>query len=151
MKPRYKTDLPRQQANCEANYQRLLSLMPSLYECKRWQYLVGNENSNDNHLIIKVKERAKYTTTIHLLECCKYRSIYENNSINVRLYHDANLAEVISWQHYSRFQARYNYPNLHMHQCDEKAQLNHFLGELLTHCLLHGRVAEAILPVAVGG
>ena len=151
MKPRYKTDLSRQQADCEANYQRLLRLMPGLHKRKRWQYLVGNDNNNDNRVVIKVTERARYTTTIHLLECCRSLSIYEDNSINVRIYHDANLAEVVGWRHYSGFQARYNYPNLHMHQCDERERLNNFLGELLNHCLLHGRVAKIVLPATVIG
>ena len=146
MKPRYKTHLPRQQANCEANYQRLLRLLPDLHERNCWQYIVGNDNTDDNYVIIRIKERAKYTTTINLFQRCKSHHTYSNNAIVVRLYHDANLAEVLSCQHYRGFQARYQYPNRHMHQCDEKARLNSFLGELLTHYLLHGRVAKTILP-----
>ena len=99
-----------------------------------------------NYVIVKIKERAKYTTTINLFQRCKSHHTYSNNAIVVRLYHDATLAEVLSCQHYRGFQARYQYPNRHMHQCDEKARLNSFLGELLTHYLLHGRVAKTILP-----
>ena len=151
MKPRYKTDLPRQQAACEANYQRLLRLMPNLYGRQYWQYIVGNDQTNDSYVLIKIKERAKYTTTIELLQRCKLNKAHNNNAVLARLYHDADLAEVLGWQHYNHFQARYNYPNRQMHQCDEKARLNGFLGELLTHCLLHGRVANAILPATVSG
>ena len=151
MKTRYKVDLPGLQADHEANYQRLLRLTPGLYRRERWRYIVGNDNRNDSHVAIRVKERTKYTTTIHLFQRCRPDSIYHNNSVTVRLYHDAHLAEVISWQPYNRFRARYDYPNHYMHQCDEKARLNSFLGELLTHCLLHGRVAKAILPATVSG
>lgn len=64
---------------------------------------------------------------------------------DVRLYHDANVAEVVKCQRYRQFKPRYKYPNLDMHQVDEKAQMNRFLGELLAHCLAHGRVAEPVM------
>ena len=140
MKLRYKIDLPKQQADHEANYQRLLRLTPDLHHCEQWQYVIND----DDYIAINIQERTKYTTTMHLLQYCKLPTIYKNNSIKVRLYHDASLAEVLSWQHYRHFQARYNYPNRHMHQCDEKARLNSFLGELLAHWLLHGRVAKYV-------
>jgi uncharacterized protein len=153
MKPRYKVDLSRQQANHEANYQRLLGLTPDLDDRECWQYIIGNGHTSDSYIAISIKERTKYTTTVHLLQCCRSQNIYDNNAIKVRLYHDAHLAEVLSWQNlhqnYSHFQARYNYPNRYMHQCDEKAGLNSFLGELLTHCLLHGRVAKNILSATI--
>ena len=64
---------------------------------------------------------------------------------DVRLYHDASLAEVVKCQGYQQFAPRYEYPNINMHQIDEKAQMNRFLGELLAHCVSHGRIAEAVL------
>jgi uncharacterized protein YqiB (DUF1249 family) len=64
---------------------------------------------------------------------------------DVRLYHDANLAEVVKCQGYQQFAPRYEYPNINMHQIDEKAQMNRFLGELLAHCVSHGRIAEAVV------
>ena len=151
MKPRYKIDLRQQQADYETNYQRLLRLMPNLHERNCWQYIVGNDHRCDNSITIEVKERAKYTTTIYLYQCYSSHNMSNENAITARLYHDAGLAEVIGWQDYHRFQARYHYPNRHMHQCDEKERLNSFLSELLTQCLLHGRVAKAVLPIAVTG
>lgn len=64
---------------------------------------------------------------------------------DVRLYHDANVAEVVKCQRYQSFSPRYEYPNVDMHQIDEKAQMNRFLGELLTHCLSHGRVVDKLV------
>ena len=151
MKPRYKVDLRRQQADYEANYQRLLRLMPNIHKCNRWQYIIGNDHTRDSDVTIEVQERAKYTTTIQLLQYYRSHNMCNENAITVRLYHDANLAEVLSWQHYRNLQARYNYPNRHMHQCDEKAQLNRFFGELLAHCLLHGQIADPILPATING
>lgn len=170
MKPRYTVDLSRQQADHEANYRCLLRLTPGLPGsdgCEHWQYIIGGDQISDSHCVIEVQERTKYTTTVCLrqhyqqglsigggLETLETKGATENNIVNgnvvkIRLYHDVNLAEVLSWQHYSRFQPRYNYPNPDMHQCDEKARVNSFLGELLTHCLRHGRVANTILPATM--
>ena len=66
---------------------------------------------------------------------------------DVRLYHDANVAEVVKCQRYQAFAPRYEYPNVDMHQIDEKVQMNRFLGALLNHCLSHGRVAGNVIPV----
>jgi uncharacterized protein YqiB (DUF1249 family) len=65
---------------------------------------------------------------------------------DVRLYHDASVAEVVKCQRYQSFSPRYEYPNVDMHQIDEKVQMNRFLGELLSHCLSHGRVAGNVMP-----
>ena len=61
--------------------------------------------------------------------------------LTVRLYHDARLAEVTEASPFRRVQARYPYPNSQMHQRDEKAQWNRFLGEWLAHVHDHGRDA----------
>lgn len=65
-------------------------------------------------------------------------------SIQVRLYHDATVAEVIGWEGQRKFEARNDYPNKKMYQTDEKAQLNRFLGELLERCLTDGRILDEI-------
>jgi len=58
--------------------------------------------------------------------------------LQVRLYHDARMAEVCVSQQISRLQPSYHYPNAKMHHRDEKEQCNHFLGEWLRFCLVHG-------------
>jgi uncharacterized protein YqiB (DUF1249 family) len=60
--------------------------------------------------------------------------------MSIRLYHDARMAEVISSQDIHQVKPRYDYPNKHMHQQDEKQQINQFLNEWLHLCLTHGRV-----------
>ena len=40
--------------------------------------------------------------------------------MSIRLYHDARMAEVISSQGIRQVKPRYDYPNKHMHQQDEK-------------------------------
>ena len=53
---------------------------------------------------------------------------------------DARMAEVISSQGIQQVKPRYDYPNKHMHQQDEKQQINQFLNEWLQLCLAHGQV-----------
>lgn len=58
----------------------------------------------------------------------------------IRMYHDAQMAEVISSQDIKQVKPRYDYPNKQMHQQDEKQQINQFLHEWLRLCLAHGQV-----------
>ncbi len=75
------------------------------------------------------------------------RDSLKTYSLDVRLYHDAAVAEVVGWKGRRYFKARNEYPNRNMDQCDEKAQLNQFLGELLEFCLVQGRVMHDIVMV----
>jgi len=170
MKAAYKIDLPQHLADCEANYRRLLLLMPQWQQQNVWKYLVGNTHKSESGITIKVEERAKFTTTVHIFQSIQlqtsqpyvktlsnqycnsydqiispdlswlYRVSPRQHHLLVRLYHDADLAEVISCERHRQFRARYHYPNRYMYQRDEKARLNSFLGELLGHCLANGRV-----------
>jgi uncharacterized protein YqiB (DUF1249 family) len=166
-KKRYKVDLPAQLAECELNYHRLLRLFHGLKELavgSSRQYIVGDQLKSESHFRITVLEQTKYTTVVHIAQlfslqnprtsiknsalatnkkgCMKQGStIYQGD---VRLYHDADVAEVVKCQRYQSFSPRYEYPNIDMHQVDEKAQMNRFLGELLKHCMSHGRVADKV-------
>lgn len=60
--------------------------------------------------------------------------------MNIRLYHDARMAEVLSTQDIKQVKPRYDYPNSQMHQQDEKQQTNQFLNEWLHLCLRLGQV-----------
>ena len=60
------------------------------------------------------------------------------------MYHDARMAEVVSAEHARRLRSIYPYPNEAMHQPDEKAQLNLFLGEWLSHCLACGHELASV-------
>lgn len=137
---------------------------------KQWQYLISGFNGelkdSSSALTISVTEIAKYTTMLHIcvsakaLSCSRVTqdkamkiNAAENSllvalstySFDVRLYHDALLAEVVSSKGCRQFKARHEYPNQEMHQSDEKSQLNQFLGELVTFCLAKGRVTERVI------
>ncbi len=64
--------------------------------------------------------------------------------LEVQVYHDARMAEVVSAEHTRRLRSIYPYPNEAMHQPDEKAQLNLFLGEWLSHCLACGHELASV-------
>jgi hypothetical protein len=67
--------------------------------------------------------------------------VFFRQSMAVRLYHDAMVAEVCSSQQIYRFKARYDYPNKKLHQRDEKHQINQFLADWLRYCLAYGAMA----------
>jgi len=141
-KERYKVDLPLQMAECETNYVRLTKLLvnnqlPALQD--EFRFMVARGAQHWLHLL-RITERSPYTTTLELS-----RTALDTNSpwlnmpkLTLRMYHDAKLAEVLAWEGHKRLRPRYEYPNQSMYQCDEKFQLNRFLGEWLTLCLEHG-------------
>ncbi len=145
----YEVDLRAQQAECGANYLRLLKLLPKLSERECWEYTVdGGTNAVSERVRLQVIEHAPYTSTVEIqqLTCALDWSEHSKNRIlKVRMYHDAQMAEVVAWNQQWNTRAKYPYPNRHMHQVDEKAQLNRFLGEWLSHCLACGRVVTSIV------
>lgn len=119
----------------ENNYAKLLPLLPYSDEIGDARvYLVCDEKYR-----LTIIESTRYTTVIALgLDDVSDVADYLIPKLTVRLYHDAKVAEVCSAQQISRFKPIYDYPNLRMHQKNEKHQVNRFLGEWLTHCLRHG-------------
>ena len=138
---------------------------------QQWRYAMSGFNDNaeskDLELSIVIAEVAKYTT---MLKVCVTPStttelsdtevdevvtsrhgesdlltLLASYSLDIRLYHDAQLAEVVSSKGCRQFAARHEYPNQRMHQRDEKAQLNQFLGELIGYCMIKGRVAYNVM------
>ncbi|MBA4503420.1 DUF1249 domain-containing protein [Marinobacterium marinum] len=144
MKRKYVPDLKRQMAQGEANYLRLMKLLPDLDDCDRRDFQVVVENQRAVVSLV-VDERFTYTTSVVVSQR------YENASdwltapkLVVRLYHDARVAEVICARQRRQLSGVYPYPNRQMRQPDEKAQLNAFLGEWLGHCLAHGQQLEEV-------
>ncbi|WP_339618180.1 DUF1249 domain-containing protein [uncultured Gilvimarinus sp.] len=137
-KDRYKVNFPLQMAQCEANYLLLSKLTPELAVRDAWQFAVERAGKSWE-MRIEVTERMRYTTTVRVARQDERDSSWlQLPQLTVRLYHDAQLAEVLAWEGHRRLQVRYSYPNRDMYQADEKAQFNRFLGEWLTHCLQHG-------------
>lgn len=130
----YRIKLADQQAECALNYARLSRLLPQLQQGDDWVLVlpVGE------HVCFDVKERSPYTTTLVIKVDYAWSAI----ECRVRLYHDAQMAEVVAFQGQWRVKPINEYPNPHMHHIDEKAQWNLFLGEWLSHCLSNGHLKQ---------
>jgi uncharacterized protein YqiB (DUF1249 family) len=132
-------------AECEANYARLMKLLPDLRDLDDRHFDVGHSDGSIVPVTITVKERCKYTTILEVNQEHPLLKWLLAPRFKVRAYHDARMAEVIAFQRKHRVAARYEYPNENMFQPDEKAQLNTFLGEWLVHCLRYGQVQDQAL------
>ncbi|WP_297481903.1 DUF1249 family protein [uncultured Photobacterium sp.] len=141
MNKRYTVDLKSLMRLYETNYAKLLPLLPrSDTVGDKHVYLVC-----DDVYQLEVIETTRYTTVVTLgLVESKAVAEYLAPLLTVRLYHDAKVAEVCAAQQISRLKPIYNYPNLRMHQKNEKHQVNLFLGDWLKHCLRHGLSKQSV-------
>lgn len=144
LRERYRVDLLELQAACEANYARLLRLLPDMRGAQGSRRVALTQGEHRlGILALDVLEACPYTTT---LQVCQEHSLpwLPVPRLEVRVYHDARMAEVVRAENTRRFRSIYPYPNAAMHQPDEKAQLNLFLGEWLSHCLACGHELEPV-------
>jgi uncharacterized protein YqiB (DUF1249 family) len=146
---RYVPDLKKMAAACEGNYIRLNKLMPNFELGYETSFLISGDLRAEAPLRqariqLKVIESFRYTSTIEVVQQGLCPDWIQPPSMLVRLYHDARSAEVTSYQNQKRIQGKYEYPNPQMRMPDEKAQLNQFLAEWLTHCLKHGHAEVAL-------
>ena len=146
---RYVPDLKKMAAACEGNYIRLNKLMPNFELGYETSFLISGDLSagvdlRQARIQLKVIESFPYTSTIEVVQKGLFPDWIQPPSMLVRLYHDARSAEVTSYQNQKRIHGKYEYPNPQMRMPDEKAQLNQFLAEWLTHCLKHGHAEVAL-------
>ena len=119
----------------EYNFQCLIQLLPELQSPQR---RLLSYSGTAGGLSVEVVEHHKYTTIIRLTQILPVSLPLTGNPVMmVRVYHDARVAEVLSYQHHQRFQPRYDYPNPDMRQRREKQRVNEFLGEWLRFCLVN--------------
>ncbi|MBQ0719897.1 MAG: DUF1249 domain-containing protein [Gammaproteobacteria bacterium] len=148
-------------ACCEANYFRLLALFPDLHSAE--QRRIGLSLGSEAEVLLTVLERTSYTTLLSISqrqisasEPLGTRSERTDKSVTVRwfkppiltvrLYHDAQIAEVITYGSNRGVRPKNAYPNQHMFQPDEKRQWNHFLEEWLVLCRQHGYAVGEPVP-----
>lgn len=176
----YSIDLIRQMAECDANYIRLLKLVPELQayrdrsfaeldlpvalqdrpesagdavrgepekvlEGLRTEFCIADIDGSSKKVTMEIRilEAFRYTSTLEIVQQPFLKQWITNPSMLVRVYHDANTAEVVSYQGHRNLKPRYPQPNPEMYQTDEKMQVNRFLGEWLRHCLDVGRSLKA--------
>nr|WP_215730898.1 DUF1249 domain-containing protein [Pseudomonas lalucatii] len=138
LRERYRVDLVELQAVCEANYARLMRLLPEMRsQAKARRVALSQGEHQLGILALEVLETCPYTSTL-LVRQEHSLPWLPVPQLEVRVYHDARMAEVVSAESARRLRSIYPYPNAAMHQPDEKSQLNLFLGEWLSHCLACG-------------
>jgi len=143
-KKRYQPNLVSLMSLCANNYFLLLKVQADQTQLAEQRHFFIND-----YLAYKitVNEITRYTSLITFEQ-----KALENNTLpsvlhprmTIRLYHDARMAEVISSQDICQVKPRYDYPNVQMHQQDEKQQINQFLNEWLHLCLQLGQVKVAL-------
>ncbi|VAW84017.1 hypothetical protein MNBD_GAMMA16-214 [hydrothermal vent metagenome] len=118
----------------ESNYTRLLIIIPSLDMTETDVDLTVPGMAG---LVVRVLEHCKYTSIVELSNTYNNDARFGMNmTMTLRVYYDAQVAEVTSYQGCRRLRSRYNYPNESMFMPKEKLQVNQFLAEWLEHCLL---------------
>jgi uncharacterized protein YqiB (DUF1249 family) len=129
---KYVPHLPSILAICEQNYASALRLLP---DCDSESLSYEFEINAALSYRITILESTRYTSTIEMAQFTKNAPAFLQPVVEVRLYHDAKVAEVLSCQRISKLEPSYEYPNLHMHQRNEKQMVNIFLAEWLQFCL----------------
>lgn len=119
---------------CEANYGRLLKLLP---DCDTEDLQYQFEVNTNLRYTIKIIECSRYTSTLEMSQKNQLGYEFLRPVVLVRLYHDAKMAEVISAQNIGSLKPSYQYPNIMMYQKNEKEMVNLFLAEWLQFCLAH--------------
>jgi uncharacterized protein YqiB (DUF1249 family) len=131
---RYSVDIGDLHSLCESNYLRLQRVFPG-YETLNSVEITANHLT----LVFDVVERTRYTTLLRLTQ--RGQQGLPAMSLDLRLYHDASMAEIVAFQRHRHLEGRYDYPNPNMYQRDEKTQQNRYLAEILELCLAEGRLA----------
>lgn len=142
---RYKIDLKHFLAECEANYRRLAKLFPNMAAADERR--LGLDGAGERQVVLAVRERSTHTTLISIRQQERDNRWLQTPLLLVRVYHDAQLAEVTACEGHRNIWPRQEYPNRRMLHRDEKAQWNRFLGEWLAICLANGFVAADTCPV----
>lgn len=129
---KYVPHLPTLLAVCEVNYARLLRLLP---DCDTLDLKYNFSINKHLSYRITIIDSSRYTSTLELAQCNDSVPAYLSPVMQVRLYHDAQMAEVLHSQNIGAIRPSYAYPNKKMHQKNEKEMVNRFLAEWLQFCL----------------
>jgi uncharacterized protein YqiB (DUF1249 family) len=118
---------------CETNYQKLLRLIPDLFTYK--ETAIGFA-AHKTMLHLKVIEHSSFTMTVELSYCFnKNLEEFLEPAVKIRIYLDAQLAEVISDHARASVAQVFKDPGLSREIMNYKWRLNFFLQKWLDHCL----------------
>lgn len=137
----YKPNLDDFISQCEVNYDLMVRLLPRLNVSKNEQLTLLSQKRvefrpvSGHKFDFSLIEKARYTTTLMLRVHSPSRTIEADINLMVRLYHDAQLVEVMDKAGPKALTPKNTGEALRILQVDEKRQLNRFLGESLRYCL----------------
>ena len=118
---------------CESNYQKLLQLIPDLLNLKETAIGLAHHTTT---LHITVIESTPYTMTVELSHCFKKNlDEFLEPAVKIRIYLDAQLAEVLSDHARASVAQVFKNPGLSKEIMNYKWRLNYFLQKWLDHCL----------------
>jgi len=118
---------------CESNYQKLLRLIPDLLTLT--ETTIGRAPNNTT-LHMTVIESTPYTMTVELSHCFNQNlDEFLEPAVKIRLYQDAQLAEVLSDHARASVAQVFKDPGLSREIMNYKWRLNYFLQKWLDHCL----------------
>ena len=109
-----------------------MRLFPAITVGQEQHVKVVSEAGLSWRLILTVKESYRYTAVVVLDQEFGSSRWLPNVQMELKVYHDVRMVEVVGYQGHRRMQAKNNYPNANMYHRDEKSQL----GQLLTESLV---------------
>ena len=114
----------------ENNYACLMQLFPFLFEEDGLARVCAHHLNAT--LVVSILEQCRYTQEIEIKQILNQATDHlPGLKMKVRVYHDAQLAEVIGYQGHARLLSKYPYPNQQMFHRDEKRQANYLLNDWL--------------------
>ena len=132
---------------CEKNYLLFSQILPSLNQESIFSFGLPMKNLKLNKVSISLNKISKFTSDIKV---CFSAELSKEIEIEVRLYHEAKMCEVIRFQGYHQSlisilpsQKKFGFTK------DEKYQWNSFLYKFLTICKESGRSLENFIPPRV--
>ncbi len=130
---------------CSVNYMLMLRLLADKEEKGEQRCFFISDFLS---YTMTIEEVTPYTSLVTIAQDANIMGLhlaqFFKPSMVIRLYHDAQMAEVISSQDVEQIKPRYDYPNSAMHHPDEKQQVNQFLKEWLQLCHQFGQVDLAL-------
>ncbi len=114
----------------EENYQALARLVPDM----GIDTVILSSSRGLPDLQMNVVERGKYTLTIAFLHALDDNEIVPDMYLKVKVYNDARVAEVLTYQNKTGFARIYTYPNNKLRYPIEKRRVNQFFSEWLAFC-----------------
>lgn len=133
---RYRFNLLEYLNQCDLNYVYLFQLL--CRDTSAFRSTVVSLGTVNEETTFDVLENTRYTSTVKITR--KMPSRVGDLKFTVRVFHDLQCTDLLSFQGEREYDARYSYPNSRMRSPDEKTQNTRFLGEILKLCVAKGRL-----------